>query len=57
MPKEKFVRGKSQINFQEILSKVTCPDGIREASLQSLKATAEKLKNGEFIKRQNLDTQ
>lgn len=57
MPKEKFVRGKSQISFQEIASKAKCPDRIRETSLQSMKETAEKLKNGDFIKRENSDAE
>ena len=57
MAKEKFVRGKSTIPFQEILAKVKCPDRIREASLQSMKMTAEKLKNGEFNKHENSDSE
>lgn len=55
MAKEKFVRGKSTIPFQEILAKVKCPDRIREASIESMKMTAEKLKNGEFNKHENSD--
>ena len=57
MPKEKFVRGKSQISFQEILSKATCPDRIREASIEKMKMTAEKLKNGKFNKHKNSDAE
>lgn len=57
MPKEKFVRGKFSIPFQKILAKVECPDRVREASLQSMKITAEKLKKGEFNKHENSDSE
>lgn len=48
MAKERFERGKPKMSFDEIASKVTCPNEVRKSTLQKMQmiqAKLEKKKN------------